>query len=1249
MDLRAFFKPKRASPKRASPPKPKSSAGLRGLTLKPIAGWEGCADDITVPRGTKKSVGRAELGRSGRQGVSKQHCTLEARPAALVLQATASFDVIVVHTFTGADKSAETFRRLARHDSVSLEPADRIYMTVNDAFQVGHAAPPKDMCAYAFKVVAATESEVAAAKKAAAAPAAAARTGATLTPEHSAAAAAAATQPYGGTPNAAPPVSSAGKRAADAAGLSAGGASKSPRTSSALSALETAAASSAAAAEPSLTQAPAALSQPIPQQIPQQSSTPASEAPAPQDTPADQTEKERKKAQNRARMLKELASDRGYVGDAQVSPEEAGKMDRRQRRRRSPKEEPKAANPLAAANRKSDEAARSSMRSGAPKPAARSKSAPESKSSPAAAAAASGGALSPEDKGELRSAERSDIERRVEVHWPEPEPNWFGGTIRNFSGEKYRVEYDDGSVHMESLGEDETYFPDPMEEKKCQKPPTPKELVLAFDSELKMALVCRLMGGRPDGGIRVRFIGWSRQNDRTVWPKAKAGKRGAYLLEMTAANKQKAQTLKNNISKIDQAQGDIARSRIGSVVTAGGLSGEQRISDVAIRSAVSGGKLEVLYMLSDKTTWLAESKLLTVDGRSMNGQANPKPSPVMPEPLAPEPPHPAETADAKAAAGVEKEEKAEIPYVVAFQEDWCDLTPDERAAARELGWNPERWDEGEDPTGDEPSCVELEWAGMAESQRTAATVLGFDESNWPPVMPSADLNDEEDPAEAPTQYYSQLGPGPLVPCNRSLQSKQWRVARNTAGQHLLLEMEEAVGEEGDLAKLPGFLQYVAHNAELGIVPTKKVYDVLVAQLVDPDNIDLTGNAGALDETLGDIGGSPSQVTFSQEMAEMQEEDENEGIDLDEAKHLARTRRSDARRQGALHANLQNLLISTSTTDQAEDAALGAAVLASGWSAVSQARVGTGSAPNAEDFKRFERSLDRCHSAVRAVDGAQPEATLSQAQVKRDAACGGGALFLDYTSAMLAHGCSEVGCDTVKQSSLLWQLLHETNPSGASGQIEQVLRHCVRIIDAASLVLAAREQLAPSMAALPVTAGVAGQMWVMVTAAQRLLGLAVLAGSLPRLSGALYQAYLIDLKTPQSKQLFVETLPTAGLKMHLLDRLLCPGKQKANETVWVRLLSFKHCPSELRAPTSSASTASGPSRRAAASATGASKDSRERIPRLLLLYAAAQGELQGSGTKEVESREVGMNLESDRERFAGSLLAQQTYLATLLLA
>ena len=97
------------APTAASSPQ---GVSLRGLTLKPIKGWEGCAATITVPRGTLRAIGRAELNRRGVVGVSKTHCTLDARASKLVLTATASFEVIVVHTWN-EDKTVETFRRLS--------------------------------------------------------------------------------------------------------------------------------------------------------------------------------------------------------------------------------------------------------------------------------------------------------------------------------------------------------------------------------------------------------------------------------------------------------------------------------------------------------------------------------------------------------------------------------------------------------------------------------------------------------------------------------------------------------------------------------------------------------------------------------------------------------------------------------------------------------------------------------------------------------------------------------------------------------------------------------------------------------------------------------------------------------------------------------------------------------------------------------------------------------------------------------
>lgn len=142
MDITNFFPKLKHSPTARDPKAP--APALRGLTLHPVAGWEGCASAITVRRGTSRQVGRAELHAHGTVGVSKMHATLEAQAARLLLTATATFNVIVVQEFTSADKSVETFRRLSKGEQVSLEPGDRIYMAVDPAFAVSRAPPPRE-------------------------------------------------------------------------------------------------------------------------------------------------------------------------------------------------------------------------------------------------------------------------------------------------------------------------------------------------------------------------------------------------------------------------------------------------------------------------------------------------------------------------------------------------------------------------------------------------------------------------------------------------------------------------------------------------------------------------------------------------------------------------------------------------------------------------------------------------------------------------------------------------------------------------------------------------------------------------------------------------------------------------------------------------------------------------------------------------------------------------------------------------
>jgi hypothetical protein len=362
------------------------------------------------------------------------------------------------------------------------------------------------------------------------------------------------------------------------------------------------------------------------------------------------------------------------------------------------------------------------------------KAQPPARDEPASKAKPSGRA---KVTGESRKAERSDIGRRVEVLRSAGSTGWYGGTIRGFNREQFRVEYDDGSEVLEALAEGgETFFPDPAEETQCQKPPKLSELVLVHDPHLKMALVCRVVGARPDGGRRVRFVGWSRQNDLTCWAKGNsASSGGAYLLEMTASNKEKAMQFNRQINKVDKAQGDAGRARVGSKVTAVGLSDEQRVWDVAIRQTSPKSDCPLLYLLADMETWVPENSLLTVDGRALKS-SNPTPKPAR-DAVATDEAGSAQSGEAaKAISPTVKQPpqslpakgKPEVLLVAAYEEDWDDLSTAEREAARFLGWSAAQWDACEDP----PSRAQL-WDEMAVEQREAAAVLGWDSTRWGPM------------------------------------------------------------------------------------------------------------------------------------------------------------------------------------------------------------------------------------------------------------------------------------------------------------------------------------------------------------------------------------------------------------------------------------------------------------------------------------------------------------------------------------
>ena len=218
------------------------------------------------------------------------------------------------------------------------------------------------------------------------------------------------------------------------------------------------------------------------------------------------------------------------------------------------------------------------------------------------------------------------------------------------------------------------------------------------------------------------------------------------------------------------------------------------------------------------------------------------------------------------------------------------------------------------------------------------------------------------------------------------------------------------------------------------------------------------------------------------------------------------------------------------------------------------------------------------------------------------ACDGAALFLDYVVAAFAATSSDE-----PQETMLWRLLHETNPGGATRHVERILKRCGEIVDAAAEALAPLQSLGlPS--ALP-AGRYAGHIWMIVDAAQRLLQQIVgmdLPPSFggppvsPALNTSLVQMYRVQLKTAQSKQLFLETLRSPELRLHLLDGLLCTGDQRRG-SLWQRVFSWAHCPSQLRAPSSS--------RRVSDSSTSLEPRAREQVNRLLAFYAAAHSALQ----------------------------------------
>lgn len=57
---------------------------------------------------------------------------------------------------------------------------------------------------------------------------------------------------------------------------------------------------------------------------------------------------------------------------------------------------------------------------------------------------------------------------------------------------------------------------------------------------------------------------------------------------------------------------------------------------------------------------------------------------------------------------------------------WEDLTPDERALFKDLGWTQSSWD---DDDGEVPADNK-DWADLSRQERAALTALGYDKEYW---------------------------------------------------------------------------------------------------------------------------------------------------------------------------------------------------------------------------------------------------------------------------------------------------------------------------------------------------------------------------------------------------------------------------------------------------------------------------------------------------------------------------------------
>eukprot|EP01048_Picozoa_sp_COSAG05_P019672 COSAG05_NODE_3144_length_2288_cov_2.298310_3_plen_432_part_00 len=134
--------------------------GMRGVVLRTSPGWEEHhrgVQAIVIKLGETLVVGRNRSGLNADLHVSSKHCEITATRSGLTLKSIARFDVIVVQTYRGADRSIESNRRMTKNSVVDLVPGDRIHMAVKTN---ATASPNPSNCFYSFTVCAASSDDL---------------------------------------------------------------------------------------------------------------------------------------------------------------------------------------------------------------------------------------------------------------------------------------------------------------------------------------------------------------------------------------------------------------------------------------------------------------------------------------------------------------------------------------------------------------------------------------------------------------------------------------------------------------------------------------------------------------------------------------------------------------------------------------------------------------------------------------------------------------------------------------------------------------------------------------------------------------------------------------------------------------------------------------------------------------------------------------------------------------------------------